>query len=73
MFVSEGKGIYYTCPSLPPPQEALKHLNEEQEELRMEVEHELREELDLTQNTIRKVLSLPTFIRAAIQVWNSAL
>lgn len=35
--------------------EALRDLSEEQEELRMEVEHDLREELDMTQNNIRHV------------------
>ncbi len=29
----------------------------------MEVEHELREELDLTQNTIRQVLAPPTSVK----------
>ncbi len=35
--------------------EALRDLSEEQEELRMEVEHELREELDLSLNSTRQV------------------
>ncbi len=37
--------------------EALRDLSEEQEELRMEVEHELREELDMSLNATRQVLS----------------
>ena len=36
-------------------QEALKELSEEQEELRAEMEHELREELDLSYNKSREV------------------
>lgn len=35
--------------------EALRDLSEEQEELRMEVEHELREELDMSLNGVRQV------------------
>lgn len=35
--------------------EALRDLSEEQEELRMEVEHDLREELDMNLNSIRQV------------------
>ncbi len=35
--------------------EALRDLSEEQEELRMEVEHDLREELDMNLNSIRHV------------------
>ena len=35
--------------------EALRDLGEEQEELRMEVEHELREELDMSFNSTRQV------------------
>ena len=35
--------------------EALRDLSEEQEELRMEVEHDLREELDMKLNSIRQV------------------
>ena len=35
--------------------EALRDLSEEQEELRMEVEHDLREELDLSLNSVRQV------------------
>ena len=35
--------------------EALRDLSEEQEELRMEVEHELREELDMNLNSVRQV------------------
>ena len=36
-------------------QEALRDLSEEQEELRMEVEHELREEVDMSLNSVRQV------------------
>ena len=39
--------------------EALRDLSEEQEELRMEVEHDLREELDMSLNSVRQVRSLP--------------
>ncbi len=39
--------------------EALRDLSEEQEELRMEVEHELREELDLSLNSTRQVHRFP--------------
>ena len=39
-------------------QEALKELGEEQEELRAEMEHELREELDLSYNKSREVRKL---------------
>ena len=35
--------------------EALRDLSEEQEELRMEVEHDLREELDMSFNSVRQV------------------
>lgn len=35
--------------------EALRDLSEEQEELRMEVEHDLREELDMNLNSVRQV------------------
>lgn len=35
--------------------EALRDLSEEQEELRMEVEHDLREELDMNLNNVREV------------------
>lgn len=35
--------------------EALRDLSEEQEELRMEVEHDLREELDMGLNSVRQV------------------
>ena len=35
--------------------EALRDLSEEQEELRMEVEHDLREELDMSLNSVRQV------------------
>ena len=35
--------------------EALRDLSEEQEELRMEVEHDLREELDMNLNNVRQV------------------
>ena len=35
--------------------EALKELSEEQEELRMEVEHDLREDLDMSLNSVRQV------------------
>ena len=35
--------------------EALRDLSEEQEELRMEVEHDLREELDMSLNNVREV------------------
>ena len=35
--------------------EALRDLSEEQEELRMEVEHDLREELDMSLNSVRRV------------------
>ena len=38
--------------------EALRDLSEEQEELRMEVEHDLREELDMSLNGVRQVRSL---------------
>ena len=36
-------------------QEALRDLSEEQEELRAEVEHDLREEIDMTLNQVRQV------------------
>ena len=46
--------------------EALRDLSEEQEELRMEVEHDLREELDMSLNNVRQVsqfsLSLSHFL-----------
>ena len=35
--------------------EALKELSDQQEELRTEVEHDLREELDMSLNTVRQV------------------
>ena len=35
--------------------EALRDLSEEQEELRLEVEHDLREELDMSLNSVRQV------------------
>ena len=35
--------------------EALRDLSEEQEELRLEVEHEIREELDMSLNSVRQV------------------
>lgn len=35
--------------------EALRDLSEEQEEIRMEVEHDLREELDMSLNSVRQV------------------
>ena len=38
-----------------PSQEDLRDLSEQQEELRAEVEHELREEADLNLNTIRQL------------------
>lgn len=38
--------------------EALRDLSEEQEELRTEVEHELREELDMSLNGTRQVRML---------------
>ena len=38
-----------------PIQEALRDLSEEQEELRAEVEHDLREEVDMTLNQVRQV------------------
>ena len=39
--------------------EALRDLSEEQEELRMEVEHDLREELDMSLNSVRQVRTPP--------------
>ena len=36
-------------------QEALRDLSEEQEELRTEVEHDLREEVDMSLNQVRQV------------------
>ena len=46
-------------------QEALRDLSEEQEELRTEVEHDLREEVDMSLNQVRQV-STPskTFIHS---------
>ena len=38
--------------------EALRDLSEEQEELRLEVEHDLREELDMSLNSVRQVRTL---------------
>ena len=35
--------------------EALKELSDQQEELRMEAEHDLREELDMSLNSVRQV------------------
>ena len=35
--------------------EMLRDLSEEQEEIRMEVEHDLREELDMSLNSVRQV------------------
>ena len=40
--------------------EALRDLSEEQEELRMEVEHDLREELDMSLNSVRQVRTPPS-------------
>ena len=50
--------------------EALRDLSEEQEELRMEVEHDLREELDMSLNSVRQVsevsLSLSLFLSLSL-------
>ena len=54
--------------------EALRDLSEEQEELRMEVEHDLREELDMSLNGVRQVSSLslprlsPSYVHSEIHV-----
>ena len=47
--------------------EALRDLSEEQEELRMEVEHELREELDMSLNGTRQVRRLPLWVVTSCQ------
>ena len=38
---------------------ALKELSDQQEELRTETEHDLREELDMSMNSVRQVRPLP--------------
>lgn len=43
------------CLSLFALQEELRELSEQQEELTMETEHELREEVDMSQNQIRQL------------------
>jgi len=49
--------------------EVLRDLSEEQEELRMEVEHDLREELDMSLNSVRLVRTRVSVVHSVLCVY----